>query len=35
MDDGTLVEQGAPEDLLARPDSRFVRLAASQGILRT
>ena len=34
MDDGALVEQGAPEDLLARPDSRFARLAASQGIIR-
>ncbi|EPS93155.1 hypothetical protein FOMPIDRAFT_1056220 [Fomitopsis schrenkii] len=35
MDDGAVVEQGAPEDLLTRPDSRFARLAASQGILRT
>lgn len=34
MDDGALVEQGAPEDLLAQPDSRFARLAASQGIIR-
>ncbi|TFY51002.1 hypothetical protein EVJ58_g10787, partial [Rhodofomes roseus] len=34
MDDGELVEHGTPEDLLARPDSRFARLAASQGIVR-
>ncbi|KAH9831996.1 P-loop containing nucleoside triphosphate hydrolase protein [Rhodofomes roseus] len=34
MDDGALVEHGTPEDLLARPNSRFARLAASQGIVR-
>ncbi|TFY69692.1 hypothetical protein EVJ58_g284 [Rhodofomes roseus] len=34
MDDGELVEHGTPEDLFARPDSRFARLAASQGIVR-
>ncbi|KZT65538.1 P-loop containing nucleoside triphosphate hydrolase protein [Daedalea quercina L-15889] len=34
MEDGALVEQGTPEELLARADSRFARLAASQGIVR-
>jgi len=29
MDDGALVENGAPDDLLARLDSRFARPAAS------
>ncbi|KAH9920611.1 P-loop containing nucleoside triphosphate hydrolase protein [Fomitopsis serialis] len=34
MDDGALVEHGAPDELLARRDGRFARLAASQGVVR-
>ncbi|KAF8183862.1 P-loop containing nucleoside triphosphate hydrolase protein [Mycena galopus ATCC 62051] len=32
MEDGMLVETGLPTQLLSRPDSRFSRLAASQGL---
>ncbi|KAJ6540558.1 P-loop containing nucleoside triphosphate hydrolase protein [Mycena capillaripes] len=32
MEDGVIVETGTPASLLARPDSKFANLAASQGI---
>ncbi|KAJ7888747.1 P-loop containing nucleoside triphosphate hydrolase protein [Mycena leptocephala] len=32
MEDGTLVESGAPQDLLRLPESQFARLALSQGL---
>ncbi|KAJ7635711.1 P-loop containing nucleoside triphosphate hydrolase protein [Mycena polygramma] len=32
MEDGMLVEYGPPAQLLSRPDSRFSRLAANQGL---
>ncbi|KAG8744004.1 hypothetical protein FRC10_010983 [Ceratobasidium sp. 414] len=32
LDNGEIVETGAPQDLLANPESRFTRLANSQGI---
>ncbi|KAJ7493649.1 P-loop containing nucleoside triphosphate hydrolase protein [Mycena latifolia] len=35
MEDGMLVENGSPAELLSRPDSKFARLAASQGVAAT
>ncbi|KAJ7703885.1 P-loop containing nucleoside triphosphate hydrolase protein [Mycena rosella] len=32
MEDGIVAETGSPAELLSRPDSKFARLAASQGI---
>lgn len=32
MEDGLIVESGAPNDLLAIPKGRFASLAASQGL---
>ena len=33
MDKGQIIESGAPEDLLARHNSQFRRLAQSQGLV--
>jgi ATP-binding cassette, subfamily C (CFTR/MRP), member 1 len=35
MEDGVVAEHGSPQQLLARPQSRFAQLAATQGLIPT